>query len=89
MLVYISIENRDSSTKTNEIPLSLRIRTAVATSLGAAAARAKLLADQEEREIENLVATVIGTEVTQYSCLFLVIFSTHSMISQAHSANGP
>lgn len=40
------------------------MRTAVAMALGAAAARAKLLADQEEREIEHLVATIIETEVT-------------------------
>ncbi|KAE8661716.1 Chromatin remodeling complex subunit [Hibiscus syriacus] len=36
---------------------------AVATGLGAAAARAKLLAMQEEREIEHLVATIIEAQL--------------------------
>jgi hypothetical protein len=35
----------------------------VATALGVAAANAKLLADQEEREIEHLVASVIDNQV--------------------------
>lgn len=46
------------------IPLILRIRAAIATAFGAAAAHAKLLADQEEREIEYLLATMIETQVT-------------------------
>ncbi|XP_027364733.1 SWI/SNF complex subunit SWI3A [Abrus precatorius] len=45
------------------IPLTLRVRAAIATALGAAAARAKLLADQEEREIEHLVATIIEAQI--------------------------
>jgi len=43
--------------------LPLRVRAATATALGAAAARAKLLADQEVREIEHLVATIIEAQV--------------------------
>jgi hypothetical protein len=38
-------------------------RISVATALGVAAANAKLLADQEEREIEHLVASVIDNQV--------------------------
>ncbi|XP_016171119.1 SWI/SNF complex subunit SWI3A [Arachis ipaensis] len=45
------------------IPLTLRVRAAIATALGAAAARAKLLADQEDREVELLVATIIDAQV--------------------------
>ncbi|GAB4845776.1 hypothetical protein Ancab_039185 [Ancistrocladus abbreviatus] len=45
------------------IPLSLRMRAVVATALGAAAAHARLLADQEEREIEHLMAMVIETQL--------------------------
>lgn len=45
------------------MPLPLRIRAAVATGLGAAAAHAKLLAEHEEREIEHLVATIIEAQV--------------------------
>lgn len=43
--------------------IPLQMRAATATALGSAAARAKLLADQEEREIEHLVATVIEAQV--------------------------
>ncbi|KAK7316837.1 hypothetical protein RJT34_00586 [Clitoria ternatea] len=45
------------------IPLTLRVRAAIATALGAAAARAKLLADQEDREIEHVVATIIEAQI--------------------------
>ncbi|KAL7099324.1 hypothetical protein ACP275_09G076900 [Erythranthe tilingii] len=45
------------------IPMNLRTRAATATALGAAAANAKLLADQEEREIGHLVATMIEAQV--------------------------
>ncbi|KMS97685.1 hypothetical protein BVRB_5g124700 isoform A [Beta vulgaris subsp. vulgaris] len=47
----------------NSIPLALRMRAAVATALGAAAAHAKLLADQEEREIEHLMTFIIEAQV--------------------------
>lgn len=47
----------------DDIPLTLRIRAAIGTALGATAARAKLLADQEDREIEHLVATIIEAQV--------------------------
>lgn len=63
LIPVIHSENQDSFSTKDDIPATLRIRTAVATALGAAAARAKLLADQEEREIEHLVANIIGTEV--------------------------
>lgn len=48
----------------DDIPLTLRIRAAIGTALGATAARAKLLADQEDREIEHLVATIIEAQVS-------------------------
>ena len=45
------------------IPLTIRIRAAIGTALGATAARAKILADQEDREIEHLVATIIEAQI--------------------------
>ncbi|XP_076898000.1 SWI/SNF complex subunit SWI3A-like [Bidens hawaiensis] len=45
------------------IPLPLRMRATSATALGAAAAHAKLLAVQEEREIESLVSSVINAQL--------------------------
>ncbi|KAE8123841.1 hypothetical protein FH972_018763 [Carpinus fangiana] len=56
-------ETQDTSLKKDDIPLTLRIRASIATALGAAASRAKLLADQEDREIENLVAIIIETQM--------------------------
>ncbi|XP_050937437.1 SWI/SNF complex subunit SWI3A isoform X2 [Cucumis melo] len=47
----------------DDIPLILRVRAAIATALGAAAAHAKLLADQEEREMEYLLAIMIETQM--------------------------
>ncbi|XVF54728.1 hypothetical protein PTKIN_Ptkin05aG0204500 [Pterospermum kingtungense] len=55
--------SQETSPKENDVPLPLRIRAAVATGLGAAAAHAKLLAEQEEREIEHLVATIIEAQI--------------------------
>ncbi|CAH8320726.1 unnamed protein product [Eruca vesicaria subsp. sativa] len=46
-----------------ELPVGLRMRVSVATALGAAAAHAKMLADQEEREMEQLAASVIDQQV--------------------------
>lgn len=55
--------NQDALIKKDGIPPTLQIRAAIATGLGAAAAHAKLLADQEDREIEHLLATIIGTQM--------------------------
>ncbi|PQQ17221.1 SWI/SNF complex subunit SWI3A [Prunus yedoensis var. nudiflora] len=49
--------------KKDDIPPTLQIRAAIGTALGAAAAHAKLLADQEDRQIEHLMATIIGTQM--------------------------
>ncbi|GLU18575.1 hypothetical protein SLE2022_348670 [Rubroshorea leprosula] len=55
-------ESQETSAK-KDVLLPLQIRAAVATGLGAAAAHAKLLAEQEERDIEHLVATVIEAQL--------------------------
>eukprot|EP01018_Ginkgo_biloba_P017045 Gb_30847 [translate_table: standard] len=39
------------------------MRAAIATALGAAAAHAKLQADQEDREIEHLMSTIIQNQL--------------------------
>ena len=54
----------ETSLVQNDIPLTLRLRTAIATALGAAAAHAKLLADEEDREIENLVTAIVEAQVS-------------------------
>ena len=63
MKIYPLVESQEMSSKKNDVPLPVRIRVAVATGLGAAAAHSKLLAEQEEREIEHLVATIIEAQV--------------------------
>ncbi|XP_050375830.1 SWI/SNF complex subunit SWI3A isoform X2 [Argentina anserina] len=60
--------SQDAFKKKDDIPPTLQIRAAIATGLGAAAARAKLLADQEDREIEHLLATIIGTQMKKLHC---------------------
>ncbi|KAF2311526.1 hypothetical protein GH714_024567 [Hevea brasiliensis] len=56
-------EAQETSPGQNEMPLTLRLRTAIATALGAAAMHAKLLADKEDQEIENLVTTMVETQL--------------------------
>lgn len=60
---YLSAETAEISSAKNIIPLNLRTRAATATALGVAAANAKLLADQEEKEIGNLVSVMIEAQV--------------------------
>ncbi|XP_062225933.1 SWI/SNF complex subunit SWI3A homolog [Phragmites australis] len=45
------------------IATAYQVRAAVATAIGVAAARAKILADQEEREMELLLASIIETQL--------------------------
>ncbi|KAL6996916.1 hypothetical protein U1Q18_007041 [Sarracenia purpurea var. burkii] len=56
-------ESQGTSYKKNAIPLTFQMRVATATALGAAAAHARLLADQEDREMEYLVATIIESQL--------------------------
>lgn len=69
------VENGDAEMK-DEVPpadaqgplptkshMPLQVRAATATALGVAAARAKSLADQEDREIEHKVASIIETQM--------------------------
>ncbi|KAM1025558.1 hypothetical protein ACFX14_038594 [Malus domestica] len=56
-------ESQDALFRKDDIPPSLQLRAAIGTALGAAASHSKLLADQEDREIEYLMATIIGTQM--------------------------
>lgn len=47
---------------------AFQIKAAIATALGAAAAHAKLLADQEEREMELLMASIIEAQMKKIQC---------------------
>ncbi|GAB4860406.1 hypothetical protein Ancab_035564 [Ancistrocladus abbreviatus] len=60
-------EIEGTSAAKDALHLSSRIRATVATGPGAAAAHAQLLADQEEREIEYLIAMAVETQ--QIDCL--------------------
>ncbi|ESQ39410.1 hypothetical protein EUTSA_v10001411mg [Eutrema salsugineum] len=54
-----------------DLPVALRIRASVATALGAAAANAKILADQEEREMEHVAARIIDQQKLESKLKFL------------------
>ncbi|KAL0665578.1 hypothetical protein Bca4012_028282 [Brassica carinata] len=56
-------EQEEEKEGLEDLPVGLRMRVSVATALGAAAAHAKILADQEEREMELLVASVIDQQL--------------------------
>ncbi|KAI3943614.1 hypothetical protein MKX01_039242 [Papaver californicum] len=60
-------ETQEATPEMNHVPIKLRIRAAMATALGTAAAHSKRLADQEDREIEHLVATIIETQLRKTS----------------------
>ncbi|KAI3843908.1 hypothetical protein MKX03_001758 [Papaver bracteatum] len=60
-------ETQEATSEMNHVPIKLRIRVAMATALGTAAAHSKRLADQEDREIEQLVATIIETQLRKTS----------------------
>uniref|UniRef100_A0A5B6ZDT4 Putative SWI/SNF complex subunit SWI3A isoform X1 n=1 Tax=Davidia involucrata TaxID=16924 RepID=A0A5B6ZDT4_DAVIN len=64
----IQLDTQETSTEKNAKLLTLQTRAATATALGAAAAHAKLLADQEDREIEYLVATLIEIQLKKLHC---------------------
>ena len=72
-------ELQEQTFQKNVVPLTLRMRAATATSLGAAAAHAKLLAAQEEREIEHLLASVIETQVG----FFFFFFGERALVTFA------
>ncbi|KAI3953424.1 hypothetical protein MKW92_029090 [Papaver armeniacum] len=60
-------ETQEGTAEMNHVPIKLRIRVAMATAFGTAAAHSKRLADQEDREIEHLVATIIETQLRKTS----------------------
>uniref|UniRef100_A0A7N0U7A8 SMARCC C-terminal domain-containing protein n=1 Tax=Kalanchoe fedtschenkoi TaxID=63787 RepID=A0A7N0U7A8_KALFE len=63
----------ETSQESSVVPLALRYRAATATALGAAAARAKLLADQEDRELEYIMATIIENQLKKLQCKMRIL----------------
>ncbi|KAI3727072.1 hypothetical protein L1987_66881 [Smallanthus sonchifolius] len=59
----LEMDARSNVSEKGVIPLPLRMRATSAIALGAAAAHAKLLAVQEDIEIERLVSSVINTQL--------------------------
>ncbi|KQJ83169.1 hypothetical protein BRADI_5g13510v3 [Brachypodium distachyon] len=53
----------DKKLQKKYISTAYQVRAAVGTAVGVAAARAKMLVDQEEREIELLLASIIETQL--------------------------
>lgn len=74
------------------IPSVTQIRAGIATAIGAVAVNAKLLADQEEREIEHLVASIIENQlkklqskVDHFEELEFLLEREHSQIEKART----
>ncbi|XP_075107964.1 SWI/SNF complex subunit SWI3A [Nicotiana tabacum] len=85
-------EEKPASSKTevavsqrNTIPLTLRMRAATATALGAAAAHAKLLADQEEREVEYQVSTLVEAQVKKLQRKMKHVEALNLMMEKQHA----
>ncbi|KAL8161394.1 hypothetical protein V2J09_012883 [Rumex salicifolius] len=85
-LVYVSVYagGGEKSSAEEAIPLPLRMRAAVATSLGTAAARARLMANQEEREMEFLVASVIETQLKKLQSKVKYFDELEDIIKKEH-----
>ncbi|XP_060202858.1 SWI/SNF complex subunit SWI3A-like [Lycium barbarum] len=66
------------------IPLNLCMRAATATAVGAAAAHAKLLADQEEREVEYLVSTLVEAQVKKLQRKMKHVDALNLMMEKQH-----
>ena len=70
-----NFEENDDDTWRNFGRSIFQIRAAATTNLAVAAARAKLLADQEERQMEFLVAYIIDLQVFEFLWLtFKILF---------------
>ncbi|CAN1189265.1 SWI/SNF complex subunit SWI3A, partial [Linum perenne] len=61
-------EARETNFCQNDVPLTLRLRATVAAALGAAAAHGKLLADEEDQQIEALVGIITETQLKKLQC---------------------
>ncbi|XP_021775838.1 SWI/SNF complex subunit SWI3A-like isoform X2 [Chenopodium quinoa] len=68
----------------DSIPIALRMRAAVATALGAAAAHAKILADQEEREIEHWMAFIVEAQLKKLQCKVKYMEDLEDMMEKEH-----
>ncbi|CAL9087890.1 unnamed protein product [Musa acuminata var. zebrina] len=88
----LKIEDQDmelhKQTVVSEKSLSataFQVRAAIATALGAVAARAKLLADQEEREIELLMASIIEVQLRKIQCKIKHFEELESMMEHEYT----
>lgn len=68
------------------IASAYQLRAAVATAVGVAAARAKMLADQEEREMELLMASVIETQLRKMQYKIKHFEELDSLMDQEYTA---
>ncbi|CAN4089338.1 unnamed protein product [Withania somnifera] len=66
------------------VPLTLRMRAATATAVGASAAHAKLLADQEEREVEYLVSVLLEAQVKKLQRKMKHVEALNLMMEKQH-----
>ncbi|TVU15567.1 hypothetical protein EJB05_39095 [Eragrostis curvula] len=67
------------------IATAYQVRATVATAIGVAAARAKMLADQEEREMELLMASIIETQLRKIQYKIKHFEELESIMDQEHT----
>ncbi|NP_001406552.1 hypothetical protein SEVIR_7G149800v4 [Setaria viridis] len=84
----VEMHGRTGSDKKQEkkfIANAYQVRAAVATAIGVAAARAKMLADQEEREMELLMASIIETQLRKMQYKIKHYEELESVMEQEHA----
>ena len=70
--------NLEDNSAAGAAPLSSeRVKGAAKAGLAAAATKAKLFADHEEREIQRLSANIINHQVQKFLCSFFIWYSSH------------
>ncbi|CAN0915879.1 SWI/SNF complex subunit SWI3A [Linum grandiflorum] len=69
----------------NDVPLTLRLRATVAAALGAAAAHGKLLADEEDQQIEALVGTITETQLKKLQCKMKDLDDMEAIMEKEHA----
>lgn len=91
--VHLPKEAETETTPSKDpLPSVTQIRAGIATAIGVVAANAKLLADQEEREIEHLMASIIenqlkklDSKVEHFEELELLLEREHLQVERAQA----
>jgi hypothetical protein len=67
------VHHADLEKDNDNLPSVAQVKASIATALGAAAVNAKLLADQEEREMEQCMSDIIENQV---GAIFYLLYTS-------------